>query len=616
LKPLFPEDLEQIHSALVISRLEDIKNHGKEIHKALKDTADHIKPDKKSQTWLSYQDYVNGLVIGGITEAIQASMQYLADQISISYNKHHLLPPMFDIKVDLRDREVVFDPSIDNNAKGGSIRDIIQKILDDFFSISIQMPRIDTNSGDYLVEIKDQFQLFGAMQNVTHQFNDIVQATNDFIDQYQDKQFLWKETLEESFEAFLNTGVCPREQKHVKINADGEEEEDETFKWMAEKILVGVKTKRPDLDAFDEKITFLTDIKNDIKAMKNNVDIGWLRVNATPFIKELENTITLWINAYISFLMDNTVQQMKNIEEFNIEITEGIKQLPKGSSTKQERDLLMKVMTHLRDVKMIKDRTLAQIEPMKQTVMLLKKHQLKMDEDYLVKLENSKTALIDVSEKALGPIKEAILPLQTQEASNIKDRLRKFEIKVQEYRMDFSNGCPYNIQASSPEVINSAYESISEYYIKTGELKEEAGDLNNLETLFDIQKSTYKQLTDCSNELCLLKQMWDLISLIDYQFEAWKTTLWDKIDTENLMSLIKEMQTKQCNPQSPQNKEIKNWRAFTALNERVKNMNIILPLISMLHSKFMMERHWKKLMRTTNKDIAFNSPKFCLDDLI
>jgi len=101
-----------VHSALVISRLEDIKNHGKEIHKALKDTADHIKPDKKAQTWLSYQDYVNGLVIKGITEAIQASMAFLADQISISYNKHHLLPPMFDIKVDLRDREVIFDPPI------------------------------------------------------------------------------------------------------------------------------------------------------------------------------------------------------------------------------------------------------------------------------------------------------------------------------------------------------------------------------------------------------------------------------------------------------------------------------------------------------------------------
>lgn len=72
----------------------------------------------------------------------------------------------------------------------------------------------------------------------------------------------------------------------------------------------------------------------------------------------------------------------------------------------------MQVMTHLRDVKMIKDRTLDEIEPMKQTILLLKKHLvLKMEEDFLVKLENSKTALVEISEKALGPVKEAILPL-------------------------------------------------------------------------------------------------------------------------------------------------------------------------------------------------------------
>ena len=45
-------------------------------------------------------------------------------------------------------------------------------------------------------------------------------------------------------------------------------------------------------------------------------------------------------------------------------------------------------------------------------------------------------------------------------------------------------------------------------------------------------------------------------------------------------------------------------------------MNTILPLISDLHSDKMKERHWKKLMRITQKDIAFSSPKFCLDNLI
>ena len=97
----------------------------------------------------------------------------------------------------------------------------------------------------------------------------------------------------------------------------------------------------------------------------------------------------------------------------------------------------MQVMTHLRDVKMIKDRTLEEVEPMKQTVMLLKKHGVKMEEDFLVRLENCKNTLIEVSEKALGPVKEAILPLQNQEAGNIKKKLRDFVAKVQEYRMKF-----------------------------------------------------------------------------------------------------------------------------------------------------------------------------------
>jgi len=77
---------------------------------------------------------------------------------------------------------------------------------------------------------------------------------------------------------------------------------------MARKVLVGVETKRPDLDAFDEKITFLTKTKNDIAQLRTTEDIGWLRVNVSPLIKELQNTVTLWIDRYTSFLLNNTVK--------------------------------------------------------------------------------------------------------------------------------------------------------------------------------------------------------------------------------------------------------------------------------------------------------------------
>ena len=102
---------------------------------------------------------------------------------------------------------------------------------------------------------------------------------------------------------------------------------------MAEKILDGVQTKKPSLQDFDEKITFLTSIKNQISEMKTSVDIGWLRVNSTPLIKELTITVTQWINTYTGFLLSNTTRQIANIEKFIRDVSEGIKVLPTGSST-------------------------------------------------------------------------------------------------------------------------------------------------------------------------------------------------------------------------------------------------------------------------------------------
>ena len=63
--------------------------------------------------------------------------------------------PIFDLKVSLVKRSVQFDPSIGSNERQNGIRDIIMAIMNDFVSLSVQMPRLDTNQGDYLNEIKD-----------------------------------------------------------------------------------------------------------------------------------------------------------------------------------------------------------------------------------------------------------------------------------------------------------------------------------------------------------------------------------------------------------------------------------------------------------------------------
>ena len=72
-------------------------------------------------------------------------------------------------------------------------------------------------------------------------------------------------------------------------------------------------------------------------------------------------------------------------------------------------------MSRLRDVKQIKDKTDEQFVPIRDTIQMLKKHvdDFEMDptKDFVVETENSKTFLHEVSVKALGPVKESILPL-------------------------------------------------------------------------------------------------------------------------------------------------------------------------------------------------------------
>ena len=54
--------------------------------------------------------------------------------------------------------------------------------MEHFISLAIQMPqRLDSPTGDYLVEIKDQFQLFGKIQRITHNLDQIEEYSREFL---------------------------------------------------------------------------------------------------------------------------------------------------------------------------------------------------------------------------------------------------------------------------------------------------------------------------------------------------------------------------------------------------------------------------------------------------
>ena len=57
-------------------------------------------------------------------------------------------------------------------------------------------------------------------------------------------------------------------------------------------------------------------------------DIGWIRVDSKPLIKDLQNIINDWIEKFTQFLLTNTVKRIENMTSFIGGVEGGIKTIP------------------------------------------------------------------------------------------------------------------------------------------------------------------------------------------------------------------------------------------------------------------------------------------------
>lgn len=151
----------------------------------------------------------------------------------------------------------------------------------------------------------------------------------------------------------------------------------------------------------------------------------------------------------------------------------------------------MNVMKVISDVKDVEPKCEGVIKRMKEMVNTLKKHSINMldkgEEEPLQAIDNTYAAFKETTQKVFK-IKADILPLQTQEAINIKKRLDVFVKKIKEFRTNFQAVLPFNYNIGMTlDDINGSYAMIDQYFKKLTEINQEARDFNQLEKLFELE---------------------------------------------------------------------------------------------------------------------------------
>uniref|UniRef100_A0A7S3YCK6 Uncharacterized protein n=1 Tax=Lotharella globosa TaxID=91324 RepID=A0A7S3YCK6_9EUKA len=590
-------------------RLHELDRKQKKFAKLLAKTCEAMEADKSSDIWKNYLKYVEEHILKYLAKNVVTSLQYLINQFDQKKLAKGEILPLLSIKLEL-DEEVEFnalyDEKKDVDPNDKDVWKIVQGWANQFFEVGQVMKRF-SDGKDYLQDLIDnktetvvqrdeklgplKTSVADRMKTLQRMLDSSQSECSKLRNKYEDFEELWGSTLEEEFTEFMKN-LIEKKKKAAK-------KEEGKFSPMAESEL--------ELKEFEKKIVKYRKLRAEVEAMTTPVEIQWLKIDCTPVKNSLLDWTTKRINNFTSYLFNEVTFKLNTVEMQMIEVNAGLKEVsPDSPNVSQE---LKDVLGYIQVVRTREKEVKNMFEPMRATVKLLTKYGRPFSEEENKSLTDAPQKW-DSTCKKVDKVSESIQKLQTAEVEKIKARVRDFHEVVLTVRREFGSQDAFEFERG----IEKAYASMEAQYNKLNETEQKIDELTKEELLFECENksASYKKKIDlCRNENRNLKIIWDMASLIHWTFTEWEKTLWNDIDAEKLGEECKKLQ-KQFRKYK---KQCGQMKAYMGLDDKIKNMMVILPLISDLHSESMKDRHWDRLKKETKKNFEMG-PKFCLKDML
>ena len=467
-KPAIKEEFEREHKNMIMERYSDIKEGGKAIHTMVKETNKVLRVSNASQDWRAYVDFVNNIVVDGLSKVVRNSLEYLLDQIDPAVIAKEDKMPMIEVKLDLvsvrvddiRRDEVRFIPDLQESG-GKGLRDLVNGWVGSFFNVATLFKRLD-NEGTYLREIHGDYDVMMLMAaiNETLETNEI--ACMAVKSPYDKHNYLWLTDLHEFFTAFSE------EAQYTTPNG--------------QRLL--------ELSKYEEAISKYEGVREIIQQLQSPMDVGWLRFNTQPIKSQLMTWISKWVEMFLSHLKVTLVEKLTVLDGFMALVSKGLDaEVASIEDTKESKPALMRVMGDIRDVRKAMDVTQEMFQPLQEILITIKAHGIdlatldkigdKTVQDYLDEAPMQWDGVV----KKMFRKKEEILPMQLREVEALKVDLEQFFLSIREFRTQFRANAPFTFEGSTTE----AYAIMDAQAVQLEAKEQEARAYNELEELFELQ---------------------------------------------------------------------------------------------------------------------------------
>ncbi|XP_078510049.1 dynein axonemal heavy chain 17 isoform X2 [Lissotriton helveticus] len=564
-------------AGLVNKRYTAITDAGEKILAMLMENATLFKADETAPTWKAYVEYVDKMVLDGFFKVVQNSIQFLLSNMGPSNAS-----PLFEVHLELQLAESVYRPPLGFGVPDGFVT-LIEKLLSDAYNAATFVPRLAKEKHGYNMELEENTELSAMKDEVISRVASVMKYAQDYQASFEKYSFLWLEDQAEFMQQFLLYGLGF------------------SLEEMESHVDEGLPRKPPTLDQFKQQIELYEQLFEEVSSLENmKVFNTWFQVDIRPFKQALLNIIKRWSLMFKEHLINHVTNSITELQTFMETINAAL------SIPVKEGDLeaLAEVMANLMKVKERQSATDSMFEPLKQTIELLETFDVEMPEEVHMQLHDLPEQWNNTKKIAMRT-KQNVAPLQSNEVAIIRRKAQQLELKQLELREQFREKAPLSYDHPDPyNALNSVYKSINA-------MEKEVEALSKSASLFEVNIGDFKQMKACHKETVLLKELWDMIVLVNASVDDWKTTKWKDINVEQMDIDSKKFAKDVRNL----DKEVRAWDTFTGLDNAVKNMITSLRAVSDLQNPSIRERHWQQLMLATKVNFEM-SDNTTLADLL
>lgn len=164
----------------------EIKKAATEIHTLLNENKELFSVEEETHdSWQSYVKYIDDIVKEFLQKSIGCSLSYLAENM----DPHNDKEPLFKAKLELKEPDLHFYPSLEPEDESG-LDKLIKGLIRDTIGLAQIIPRLKCDLTDYSKELESDEDIKAMVEEIQSGVNNAIAEASDFCETFEGNKII------------------------------------------------------------------------------------------------------------------------------------------------------------------------------------------------------------------------------------------------------------------------------------------------------------------------------------------------------------------------------------------------------------------------------------------